>query len=219
MPVRTPPRNHRSITGLVASVKNKTMRAHESTLERDLLFLLEFDLNVKTYEEQPVRIEFQDAEGRPHTYTPDVLVTYRTDIEPAKRMPPLLCEVKYRKDLFADWQHLKPKFKAARSYARERGWQFSILTEQEIRTPLLENARFLLPYRRLELDWEQAHLLLRMTGELREATPESLLLACNKEQMERARLLPMLWHLVSIGMVGADLNLKLTMHSPIWTMS
>jgi hypothetical protein len=39
------------------------MRAHESTLERDLLFLLEFDLNVATYEEQPVVIEYQDADG------------------------------------------------------------------------------------------------------------------------------------------------------------
>lgn len=219
MPIRVPPQNHRSVTGLVASTKNKTMRAHESTLERDLLFLLEFDLNVHTYEEQPVRIEFRDSEGQLHTYTPDVLVTYRKDIVPAKRMPPLLCEVKYRKDLFADWKRLKPKFKAARSFARDRGWHFSILTEQEIRTPLLENARFLLPYKRLQMDWEQTQLLLRMIGELREATPESLLLACGKERMERARLLPMLWHLISIGMIGADLNRKLTMHSPIWTMA
>ncbi|MDQ3816346.1 MAG: TnsA endonuclease N-terminal domain-containing protein [Acidobacteriota bacterium] len=218
MPVRFPPKNRRSVTGLVASVKNNTMRAHESTLERDLLFLLEFDLNVHTYEEQPVRIEFRDSDGHLHTYTPDVLVTYRKDIAPAKQMPPLLCEVKYRKDLFADWKRLKPKFKAARCFAREKGWRFSILTEHEIRTPLLENARFLLPYRKLEMDWEQSQLLLQMLGELREATPESLLLACGKELMERARLIPMLWHLVSIGMIGADLNIRLVMHSPIWTM-
>jgi len=194
------------------------MRVHESTLERDLLFLLEFDLNVATYEEQPVRIEFRDADGQSHTYTPDVLVTYRKDIVPAKRMQSLLCEVKYRKDLFADWKRLKPKFKAARSFAMERGWHFSILTEQEIRTPLLENARFLLSYQRLEMDWGQTQLLLQTIGELREATAESLLLACCQERLERACLLPMLWHLVSIGMIGADLNRKLTMHSPIWTM-
>jgi hypothetical protein len=219
MPVRIPPRNHRSVTGLVASQKNGVMRAHESTLERDLLFLLEFDLNVATYEEQPVCIEYQDADRKPHTYTPDVLITYRGDVTPARWMPPLLCEVKYRRGLFADWKALKPKFRAARSFARERGWRFSILTEQEIRTPLLENARFLLRYQKLELDWEQAQLLLLMMGELREATPESLLLACHTEAIDRAQLLPMLWHLISIGMIGADLNNKLTMRSPVWTMA
>lgn len=218
MPVRIPPKNHRSVTGLVASQKNNVMRAHESTLERDLMFLLEFDLNVATYEEQPVVIEYEDSGGGARTYTPDVLVTYRKDVAPAKLMPPLLCEVKYRKDLFANWKILKPKFKAARHFARERGWHFRILTEQEIRTPLLENSRFLLRYQKLEMDWDQAQRLLLMIGELREATPEALLLACSAEPMERALLLPMLWHLVSIGMLGCDLNRKLTMHSPIWTM-
>jgi hypothetical protein len=195
------------------------MRAHESTLERDLLFLLEFDLNVATYEEQPVVIEYQDADGLARTYTPDVLITYRKDVAPAKSMPPLLAEVKYRQDLFADWKVLKPKFKAARRFARERGWHFRILTEQEIRTPFLENARFLLRYQRLEMDWDKAQLLLLMIGELREATPESLLMACSADPMERAVLLPMLWHLVAIGTLGCDLNCKLTMHSPIWTMA
>jgi hypothetical protein len=195
------------------------MRAHESTLERDLMFLLEFDLNVATYEEQPVCIEYWDTDEKRHTYTPDVLVTYRKDVAPAKSMLPLLCEVKYRKDLFADWKALKPKFKAARRFARERGWHFRILTEQEIRTPLLENVRFLLRYQKLEMDWEKTQLLLLMIPELREATPESLLLACSADQMERALLLPMLWHLVSIGMLGCDLNSRLTMCTPIWTMA
>lgn len=194
------------------------MRAHESTLERDLLFLLEFDLNVATYEEQPVLVKYEDASGLTRTYTPDVLVTYRKDVEPAKSMPPMLCEVKYRKDLFANWKFLKPKFKAARRFASERGWRFRILTEQEIRTPLLENARFLLRYQKLDMDWDKAQVLLLMIRELREATPESLLLACSADAMERARLLPMLWHLVAIGTLGCDLNRKLTMHSPVWTM-
>jgi hypothetical protein len=36
-----------------------------------------------------------------------------------------------------DWADLKPRFQAARSEARARGWTFRILTEVEIRNPLL----------------------------------------------------------------------------------
>lgn len=195
------------------------MRAHESTLERDLFLVLEFDLNVATYEEQPILIEYRDADNRPRTYTPDVLVTYRKDVLPAKTMPPILCEVKYRTDLFENWKILKPKFRAARTYARERGWRFRILTEQEIRTTLLENARFLIRYQKLDMNWEQCQLLIETLRELREATPEGLLLACRADKWERAALMPMLWHLISIRMIGVDLSDKLTMCSNIWTIA
>jgi hypothetical protein len=68
MPVRKIPRSHRRVTGLVASTKNRRMAGFESSLERDLILLLEFDLNVENYEEQPCQIEFHDKEGYRHTY-------------------------------------------------------------------------------------------------------------------------------------------------------
>jgi hypothetical protein len=55
------------------------MTAFESSLERDFLLLLDFNPDVEFFEEQPVKIVYHDAKGRRRTYTPDVLVRYRTD--------------------------------------------------------------------------------------------------------------------------------------------
>jgi TnsA-like endonuclease N terminal len=125
------------------------MTAYESRLEHDFMKLVEFDPCVSHYVEQPVRIEFTDATGSPRTYTPDILVSYHPNQDPAQNTKPLLVEIKYRKDLFKNWADLKPRFRAARRYAREQGWEFRIITEVEIRTPYLKNVLFLLGYRYL----------------------------------------------------------------------
>lgn len=219
MPVRNIPPNRRSLTGAIASNKQGRLVGSESSLERDLLILLDFDLDVAGYEEQPVRIRYQDIEGHKRTYTPDVLVYYRDNNNlPSPLSSPLLCEVKYRDDLRRNWLEIKPKIRAARSYAREHSWRFQVITEREIRTPYLENAKFLRQYRRIPTDWEQVNLLLEMMRELREADPETLLLAIFKDRWNRAQLMPMLWQLISNKMIGADLTRPVTMKSRIWAV-
>lgn len=144
MPVRNIPRSHRSLTGRVASHTDDTSRMFESSLERDLFIILDFDGRIANFEEQPLRIPFTDKQGNRHTYVPDVLIHYHPNAVAGYQKPPLLAEVKYRQDLFRNWNELKPKFKAARAFSREQGWQcFRIFTENEIRTPYLENAKFL----------------------------------------------------------------------------
>lgn len=215
MPVRKVPTSRRSLTGAVASRKDGRMVASESSLECDLLLLLDFDQTVERYEEQPVRIEYRDGRGRRRTYTPDVLVHFRQDIVQEQPTTPLLYEVKYRADLFENWPQFKPKFRAGRAYARERGWRFKLITEREIRTPYLESARFLRQYRRLQPDDAERRLLLDRLRELGESDPESLLLAIYPEPVKRAELLPTLWHLVAVDEIHADLDRPLTMRSPI----
>jgi TnsA endonuclease N terminal/TnsA endonuclease C terminal len=216
MPVRNIPKNHRSVTGFVASVVNAGQAAFESTLERDFMLLVEFDPNVLSYEEQPVRIDYLSADGLAHHYTPDVLVTYRQTSASTTLKPPLLVEIKYRRDLFECWLELKPKFRAARRYAKERGWIFKIVTEVEIRTPYLKNVKFLRQFQRRSIDPADATLLLQKVSDLQSTDPESLLSAICSESHERARLLPALWQLIARRAIGADLNRPLTMQSPIW---
>jgi hypothetical protein len=222
MPVRKILKNHRSLTGLVAATKRAGpgtsggMAGFESSLERDLLILLDFDPDVLSYEEQPVRIDYLDAEGRLRHYTPDVLVRWRGDAVPSRDRAPLLVEVKYRTDLKANGAVLKPRLKAARGYAHERGWTFRILTEVEIRTPYLSNARFLDSYRRLNGHGAMTDLFLQTLHQLHESDPETLLAALRPDPQGRAELLPALWGLVAAGKVGVDLNLPLTMRSRLW---
>jgi hypothetical protein len=114
---------------------------------------------------------------------------------------------------------LKPKFRAARSYAKARDWKFQIITEQEIRTPYLDNIKFLLRYRSISVEFEEYDFILKKLRDLREADPEALLKACYKDPLNQAKLLPLIWHLVSVKTIQTDLSLPLSMHSRIWTVS
>ena len=218
MPVRTIPKSYQNVTGVISSDKSESLIGFESPLERDLYLILDFDINVKRFEEQPVRISYLDSNGKNRTYTPDVLVHYRDDIIPAKGMPPMLCEVKPRERLRKDLAKYMPRFKAAIKYAKERGWKFRILTEREIRTPHLHNVKFLGRFRNISPPDDHKKLILDAIYELRETDPEGLLLSISYDKWRRAEIMPTFWHLIAISRIGADLNLPLTMQSRIWTM-
>jgi protein gp37 len=102
---------------------------------RDFLVLLDFDLNVLRYERRAMQINYADRQRRRRVYTPELLITYRTDSIHAKWTSPLLCEVRHRDDLFHNWRELKPILRAARSLARKRRWRFQVITEREVYTP------------------------------------------------------------------------------------
>src|SRR5919109_3163101 len=177
MPVRIIPKNSRSLTGLVLNTRTQSMAVFESSLERDFLLLLDFDLDVECYEEQPVKIVYHDANGRRRTYTPDVLVRYRTDRLQARHTKPLLCEVKYRDDLRQHWAEYRPKFRAAARYARQQGWRFRLVTERSIRTPYLDNVKFLRSYQAMAINASSRTWLLNTLVALGETTPARLLTA------------------------------------------
>lgn len=146
MSVRKIPKNYRNITGQIATSDRTESKGFESGLERDFLILLDFDLTVVRFEEQPVTITYSDPEGKTRTYTPDALAFYRNDLPYVRPKRPRLFEVKYTEDLKKNWKELKPKFKAAFRYARECGWTFKIVTEKKIKSTYLDNAKFLRGY-------------------------------------------------------------------------
>lgn len=187
----------------------------ESTLERDWLTLLQFSAEVESFEVQPVKIKWVDAEGKIHTYTPDVLVYYHQ-----AGTQPLLCEVKYRDEIRENWVQFKPKLQAAYRYAKERGWRFKLINETHIRTSLLDNAQFLLPFtRRVHADSELVPVLLDTLSTLGSCSVQELLNFIDANPMIQAEYIPLLWYLVGMKRVGADLTQKLTMASIVWSVS
>jgi len=209
--VRQIPPNRRSVTGLFPSHKSDAMVPFESALERDLAATLEFTEEVAQYKAQPVELRYRSLTGRLVRGYPDFLVTFHDGIG-----PPMLCDVKYREELFRLWPKLKPRFKAARAYARERGWTYRIKTEVEIRTPFLTNARFLLPYTRCTPDPIHAEMLGDAIRSLKAATPRTLLEACCRDPWNQSELVPTMWSLVGRRNIAMDLHVPLTMNSRIW---
>lgn len=215
MPVRKIPKNYRNVTGIAASSKSGGAAQFESTLERDFLSLMEFSPEVKSIDPQPVKIEWFDAKGCQRSYTPDVFVEF---IESSGKQP-WLCEVKYRSELLEKWAEFRPKFKAAFHFAREQGWRFKIVTEREIRTPHLANARFLTSFRRTIPDTGVMQDILGHLKKIYEATPRDLIEAIRPDAAGQAQLIGVLWHLVATFQIGVDLHKPLTMKSRIWSLS
>ena len=204
----------RALAGMMPSDKGdegSPPAKFESALERDFFVLLEFNVDVLRWDAQPVRLDLGDK-----VYTPDVLVTYLGPSRRADDVHHVLYEVKYREELQRLWPTLRPKYRAAVRFARSHGWRFKLITEREIRTELLWNAKFLLPYRHDPPADEDCDRLLRALANSEVTTPSALLTACSTDPLVQARLLTSLWHLVARRVVAADLTRRLRMDSAIW---
>lgn len=200
----------RGVTGVVPG-----FGAYESSLERDLMELLRFDGGIEKFVPQPLTIDYLDENGKARRYTPDGLIYFKPD--DAGAVSPLLVEVKYRADFRNDWRNLIRKFRAAKAFCRDHYWQFEVFTEKEIRTPYLSNAKFLWPYSQQKFADAEISRVLTALSDLEQADPDLLLCALYFDPMNRARAIPLLWHLIAVGAVGCDLSQPLTMRSPIWT--
>jgi hypothetical protein len=143
-PVRKVRSNGRTIVGLVSSKKNTGVQ-FESSLEENLLYLLSFDNEVKTYVSQPVRIPYTDQDGKKRTYVPDFLVEY-------SGKPSVLIEVKTKEWIKNNREEHKIKNEAGKQYAAGKGWDFRVITDKELRTEFARNVRHLFRFQDYPID-------------------------------------------------------------------
>ncbi|WP_178102842.1 TnsA endonuclease N-terminal domain-containing protein [Pseudomonas sp. URMO17WK12:I11] len=205
LPVRNIGVSGRSVTGIVP-----LMGRFESTLERDLMELVRFDRRVSSFLPQPVKIDYKGNAGEGRSYTPDGLITFQ---ESASTPQPVLYEVKYRANFREQWRSLLPKFRAAKSYCAQRGWRFEVYTEREIRTPYLDNVKFLWPFRNREPGPFRRAQVMDVLRSCSEISVSNLLSMLAPDPKGRAELIPVLWYLVANGAVCCDLNIQLSMTS------
>ena len=144
--VRKIPIGRRSLTGAINLPKFSHSIQHESGLERDFVLTTALDDLVEDIIPQPCSVSFTSSGSRNRKYTPDYLVKYLDNRES------LLVEIKYQDELSKKREHLMPAFEAAKEYALQRGWLFTVQTEVEIRTQRLDNAKLLLPLLRTKPD-------------------------------------------------------------------
>ena len=211
MAVRKIPRSYRNLTGRVAIASQAVSAAFESPLERDLYVRLDFNPAVASVDHQPVRINYTHADGRATYYTPDALIHY----VPESGRKPVLCEVKPLDELRSNWSSLRPGFKAAVKLCRRENWVFHIFTERQIRTPYLENARFFRAYRDIAPDELRAERIKRFLKEQDRPTLGSLLAHFCPKLTERGAWLSLVWHLIAVGDLRADLNSPVGYNSPL----
>jgi hypothetical protein len=201
--VRRIPLSRRShITGFQPLSSGAT--EHESALERDFVTLVRFADAAAQVTAQPITLHFQDA-ARLRRYTPDFLVRWSDgDAE--------LVEVKYQADLRHLGKQLRPRFIAARRWAREHGARFRVATERSIRTPRLANAQRLLPLRQAWLDPQAARQVRTALASQAQLTLGELL---QRLPGERSAVLGTFWRMIARGALSVDLEVPITLGSPI----
>lgn len=210
MPVRKIPKNYLGVTGSFSSKKNGRALGFESLLERDYMILLEFDPDVESFEEQPVRIPVVSKGRTLRCYVPDILVHYRARRGSRSRRP-VLAEVKKRSDLEKHKEKYAPKFSAARKFAAEQGWEFRIIPDNEIRIPRLPNLKFLREYHLIEPEPSVVHRVLAAVQAMGDSsTLQNLLHQMNDSETERLHTIPVIWHLVATGVLQVDLDRPIT---------
>jgi hypothetical protein len=218
MPTRKIPKNACNVTGVKSSKKSIGLAECESTLEYDFLTKVEFDSNVKSFEVQPIEITYVCELGKSRKYTPDVLIHFVRPTPNTNGKLTWLCEVKSRRWIFENLKEFKPRWKAAIRLCNNKSWKFHLVSENEIRTPYLFNAKFLQPYKESVINVELTRSVSKKIDELRVSTPAALIQSCASSRENQGRALTTLWSLIASGYIGCDLNQKLTMNSTIWSL-
>jgi len=184
----------------------------ESPLELDLLYRLDIDPDVISYESQPVRIEYVDK-GKARHYTPDFLIHRRSGSKHVR----LLCEVKTLSDLDKDWRKYSPGLSAAGHYAERRGWTFEVYSEYEIRTDYLWNAKLLWEHCREPAVQRQQTKVLWAMNALKRCTLSEIAgdisALPDEESAARTRAL---WQLIAQRRIRTDLERRLHGESVLW---
>ena len=168
---------------------------HESALERDFVTLTLFDDADAEITSQPVTIRFEHG-GRARRYTPDFLVK-------SSRGTGILIEIKYRADLRAQWQRLRPAFCAARCWAAAHELRFRIVTESAVRVARLDAAKRLLALRSVPMDATLATTALATAADMVSPTFEALVGAL---PASREAALAVVWRLIARAQLRVDLT-------------
>jgi hypothetical protein len=153
MPVRKVSNRGGNAIGRFPSIKMGRMIAFESLLERDFIYLLDYDPEVEWFEEQPMKIEYEH-ETKQLYYTPDFHLF--------ERGKHVLVECKPER--FVETEENRRKFAMAGEWCRVSDWEFRLITDQQVRSGYrLQNVKLLAQYARQKISDEfrrRVHILL-----------------------------------------------------------
>lgn len=210
-PVRKVRSNGKTIVGYMPSSNNSKVIQHESNLEKDFIYMLKFDHTVlfeKDVHDQPVKISYSEK-GKDKSYVPDFLVRYADGKQ-------VLFEVKYLSYLKEKAKELRPKFSAARKYAKQNGMKFKIITDEEIRTTYLKSITFLDHFRTDVADLSLTQRIIKGFEGNAKRTANDVLSEIAADDDDYNMLIRPFWVLVFNRTICTDLFKQLTLNSEFW---
>lgn len=196
----------RKFIGKFPSYVHKKIIRSESRLERDFLYLIEWDyLDVLDIAEQACRIYYLH-EGKRRRFTVDFLVKRKHKNQ--------IIEIKY------SGQARKLKylvaFRAARALAKLEGYEFKIYTEITIRRqPRLNNIKLLIYYQRTAIHPQHQVLCQEFFTQRTEASLKELMEFFEANGVEK----PVVYALLRWGVISFDIDAPLIPEARVYLPS
>lgn len=187
--------------GKFPSLKNKKVVWFESHLERDFIYLAEFDREVIRYQEQPIKIKYV-YDGKQCHYTPDFFIE-RQDKKQIVEVKP---QYKTEKEEFIAFSTSMQKLLAS------EGYEYIVITDSTIRLqPRLSNIRLLWYYARIPISTRQKVLVHDFFCNSQKAVFSEFCLFLTHAKERKELIYALLFH----GYLLLDINKPITEDSVI----
>ncbi|MEQ8239466.1 MAG: TnsA endonuclease N-terminal domain-containing protein [Cyclobacteriaceae bacterium] len=210
-PVREFGLKYRSLSGKYFSKKNNRLISFESSLENDFAEILEFDSAVVRYVEQPARINFEKT-----WYHPDFFVIYDDAKRINEGIKNAYYEVKYASEIKTLGIKGQRRFEKIKASIDEMGFEFKIVTDNEIRTDFLKNIKFLGYYKYKPTDPIIRELVMDIARTETFFNPNDIKTLIPGGMYEKAHAIFVIWNLVANQILTCDLRSLLNMETEIW---
>lgn len=204
-PSRKIPKNYRNITGKFSSNKSSNLISFESKLERDFLYLFEFEANIINILEQPITITYKKNEKQ-YRYTPDFYLKTK------ENQKDIIVEVKYYEELKKIFVESKEKYKAMSKYCNIHNIDFKILTDKCIfikNEDYKFNLHFLLNFNEIN----NTHLKYIKNHFKPYVSIQSILKNYSSNKFEQMSLINTIWTLIRKQILIVKLEERLSVYS------
>ena len=191
------------IRGDFPSLKLGRMVRYGSTIERDLLYFLEYKRSVIWYQEQPFTVEQVLADSKLHRYTPDYEIH-----EGNER---LLVECKPEARL--ESAQAQQQRQIGETWAENNGYRFVTYTEAELRAgQQLNNLKLFWRYARLR-DLPNVSSILEYVSGCETSTVEWV---CHQLKLVPSGVIPQICHLLFHQRLQIELGQAFTTATSFW---
>lgn len=181
----------------------------ESSLEADFMYLLEFNPDVKFYYERPLIIRYKEGRSTKE-YLPNFLVDYHNGNKE-------LVELKFSSDLALNQRKYQNRFESAQNFCKENNLCFKILSETNIHTARLFNAKFLSYYQKstIHINDVDVDYLILLVKRYKKIAVKELLPIASKDEYRQAELLYVLWYAIAHYLIHYDEDQRLSMETTL----
>lgn len=191
------------VRGDFPSLKLGRMVRYGSTIERDLLYFLEYRQSVTWYQEQPMTIKYAMPDGKIRRYTPD----YEIQEEAAKTL------VECKPEARLDSGHAQQQRQIGQAWAEENGYGFVTITDTELRSgQQLSNLKLLWRYAR----WRDTNLHRQIIAKIAQNANCSVDQLCCWLEASPQVVVPVVCYLLFHHELQMDLSQPFTTAASLW---